>query len=105
MKWPCQGVREGCQEGCGCKVLQEQKKRNATQDCKNCRESDGLEGHCFEGYCFENPREGRRENRSAQARCPEGCGKTRRRRAARGREEGADPAPRLQDQRIRGLSC
>ena len=40
---PCQGVREGCQEGCGYKVLQEQKKRNARQDCKDCRESDGFE--------------------------------------------------------------
>jgi CarD family transcriptional regulator len=30
-------------------ILEKQKKRNAKQDCKNCRESDGFEGHCFEG--------------------------------------------------------
>ena len=36
-------------QGLGCKILKKQKKRNAKQDCKNCRESDGFEGHCFEG--------------------------------------------------------
>ena len=39
------------QKGLGCKILKKQKKLNAQQDCKNCRESDGFEGHCFEGRC------------------------------------------------------
>src|SRR5271154_1039025 len=49
---PCAGIRKGFPEdyqGTGCQVLQKQKKLNATQDCKNCRESDRFEGHCFEG--------------------------------------------------------
>ena len=62
----------GQPQGLGCKVLKKQKKRNAKQDCKNCRESDGFEGHCFEGRSAKTAREDRREG-CRQARGQAAC--------------------------------
>src|SRR5271154_2764901 len=124
---PCPGVREGFPEnnqGFGCQVLKKQKKLNAKQDCKNCRESDRFEGRCFEGYrlqaccsqaccpkarsegcCAQGARQGPGRRRQAR-RCREaGCyRKANGCRAARRREEAVDPASGLQDPRIRGVS-
>src|SRR5580700_10752745 len=120
---PCPGFREGFAESCqgiGCQVLKKQKKLNAKQDCKNCRESDRFEGLCFEGCCFQDCCEDERsqdgcENRRGQGSAKgsgkgAGCRKARCRRKAGcrrtpcRRQEAPDPASRLQDQRIRGLS-
>src|ERR1700722_18369953 len=97
---PCPGVREGFPEnnqGFGCQVLQKQKKLNAKQDCKNCRESDRFEGRCFEGCRFQAccP-QARSEGRCAQgARQGSGCCR-KARGTARRRQEAVDPAPGLQ---------
>src|SRR5215204_215935 len=95
---PCQGAREGCQEGLGHKVLKEQKKRNARKDCQDRRESDGFEDHCVESCCQGcSPCEGCAPE-SCRC-CAEGSRQAGRGRAARrGAEEGRDPASGLQGQ-------
>src|SRR5260370_990002 len=70
-KKPCTGFSQVCpdsHQGLGCEILKKQKKRNAKQDCKNCRESDGFEGHCFEGRRLQDCSENRRQD------CRQGCG-------------------------------
>src|SRR5579864_1186821 len=66
---PCPGYPES-RKGPGCQVLKKQKKLNAKQDCKNCRESDRFEGHCFEGCSLQVPcKQDRREGHRGQDGC------------------------------------
>src|SRR5579863_6749230 len=108
---PCPGYEES-RQGPGRQVLKKQKKLYAKQDCKNCRESDRFEGHCFEGcslqegYCRQDGCEGcRSQDPASQDFIQQVRGRFQARGGrARRREKAPDPSSRLQDQRIRGLS-